>query len=343
VQRENSFFRGSELPRLLVLLTVLLAGLVLFWQLARHRPAPEPPPVVVEEHPRPIEPDRSVAFETVTDRTPVALRDSAAYARLLERARGRTPAELASESRRDVLMTHLWERPEHYRGVPIHLDGAALRVLRYESKLSKTGWLYEAWINTPESGKFPYVCVFEDPPNGLPIGANVSERVVFNGYFLKIMKYEAADVSRGAPLLVGRIGWDPNPSPAPQLPRKWSRPPALFIVLAVIFAITLIRSIALFLPSRWIALLGRLMGRRSTLLVHRDEIDPATLDQWVKSTRQNGDAPVEEHWEGDEPFDAASSEPEGAADHDEGPGSSAASGAQPPDEAQSMTSPLTGG
>ena len=34
----------------------------------------------------------------------------------------------------------------------------------------------------------------------------MSERVVFNGYFLKIWKYEAADTARGAPLLVGRIG-----------------------------------------------------------------------------------------------------------------------------------------
>src|SRR6185312_3143256 len=102
------------------------------------------------------------------------------------------------------------------------LDGTALRVLGYDSKLSKTGWLYEAWIETPDSGRFPYVCVFEEPPRGLPIGANIAEHAVFNGYFLKIMKYEAADVARGAPVLVGRIGWDPSQSTEAQAPGSGS-------------------------------------------------------------------------------------------------------------------------
>ena len=182
-----------------MLVAVLVLGVLLFWQFGRTRPRPTASPVVVEENPRPVEPDRSVAFESVTDRTPMSLRDNAAYALLLDRARGRTPDALAGESRRDILLTHLWERPERYRGVPVHIDGSALRVLRYESKLSKTGWLYEAWIDTPDSGRFPYVCVFEEAPKGFPIGANVSERVVFNGYFLKIMKYEASDVARARP------------------------------------------------------------------------------------------------------------------------------------------------
>ena len=57
----------------------------------------------------------------------MSFRDNAAYAYLLEKARERTAAELARESRRDVFLTHLWERPEHYRGVPVHLLGTALR------------------------------------------------------------------------------------------------------------------------------------------------------------------------------------------------------------------------
>ena len=109
------------------------------------------------------------------------------------------------------MLTHLWERPELYRGVPIHLLGTAMRVLRYESKLSKTGWLYEAWIVTPDARKFPYSCVFEERSGGLSRWApNVSERVVFNGYFLKIMKYQAGDVARGSPVLVGKLGWEPG-------------------------------------------------------------------------------------------------------------------------------------
>ena len=53
----------------------------------------------------------------------MSFRDNAAYTKLLDRARGKTPAEVAVESRRDILMTHLWERPDLYRGVPIHILG----------------------------------------------------------------------------------------------------------------------------------------------------------------------------------------------------------------------------
>ncbi len=128
-------------------------------------------------------------------------------------------------ARRDVVLAHLWQNPQLYRGIPIHLLGTANRVLRYPSKLAKTGWLYEAWVITPETTRLPYVCVFEDVPEGFPIGPNVSERVVFNGYFLKIMKYQAADVTRGAPVLVGRIGWERAPAGFPG-----SRKPALALV-----------------------------------------------------------------------------------------------------------------
>jgi hypothetical protein len=290
VRGETSFFRGSELPRLLVLVAFLVVGLGVSWQFARRRPAPAQPPVVVEDHPKPVVPDRSVAFESVTDRTPMTLRDNAAYALLLERARARTPAELAGESRRDILLTHLWERPNHYRGVPIHLDGTAVRVLRYESKLSRTGWLYEAWIQEPDARRLPYVCVFEDPPKGFPIGPNLAERVVFNGYFLKILKYEAGDLARGAPVLVGRIGWDPSQSadaaaqPGSGSTLKWT-----LILLGLMFFITL---------ARWIAGFSRLMHRdgrapaRTAMRV--DEIDPAALDQWVRSAGAGEEEPAQD-------------------------------------------------
>jgi hypothetical protein len=212
VERPSAFFRGSELPRLLVLAVVMVAGWGLFLHFANRPPAPVEPALTAGDNPEPIVADHSVEFETVTDRTAVEFRDNAAYAMLLQRARGHSPAELAAVSRRDVLLPHLWQNPKLYRGVPIHLLGTALRILRYPSKLSETGWIYEASIVTPDAPTNPFVCVFEDAPKGLPIGPNVSERVVFNGYFLKIWKYQARDVARGAPLLVGRIGWEPRES-----------------------------------------------------------------------------------------------------------------------------------
>jgi hypothetical protein len=277
VDRPPGFFQGSELPRLLFLAVIMVVGWALVWHFANKLPPATEPDFVATAKPEPVVPDRSVEFETVTDRTPTEFRDSAARSLLLDRARSKTPAELAAVARRDVVLAHLWQNPQHYRGVPIHLLGTALRVLRYESKLSKTGWLYEAWIMTPDNTRVPYACVFEEAPAGLPIGANVSERVVFNGYFLKIMKYEASDAVRGAPVLVGRIGWvprEPTGLGGGNSTLRWS-----LIAIGGMFLISLVR---------WAYQLYRLFTAPpvSPLLTARspaDEIDTSTLEDWVHS------------------------------------------------------------
>jgi hypothetical protein len=254
----------------------MVVGWALVWNFAKKLPQPEPE-MVATEKPEPVVADRSIEFETVKDRTPVEFRDNAAYALLLERARTKTPAELAAVSRRDISLPHLWLNPERYRGVPIHLLGTALRVLRYPSKLSKTGWIYEASIITPDERKAPYQCVFEEAPPGLPIGPNVSERVVFNGYFLKIWRYQADDKVRGAPLLVGRIGWEPREPAAADGDNstlRWS-----LIAISVMFVVSLLR---------WAYQLFRLFTSPpvSPLISAgspTEEIDRASLEDWVSS------------------------------------------------------------
>jgi hypothetical protein len=266
----------------------MVVGWVMFWNFTQKGPEPAEPPLTATEKPEPIIADRSEEFETVTDRTPTSFRDNAAYSLLLGRAREKTPAELAAIGRRDIVLAHLWKNPELYRGVPIHLLGTALRVLRYESKLSKTGWLYEAWIVAPDSTRVPYVCIFEKAPVGLPIGGNISERVVFNGYFLKLMKYQAADVARGAPLLVGRIGWEPSattPADGTSLSLKLS-----LWVIGGMFFISL---------GRWIFQLHRLFTAPAFTprLPSNDEIDPSTLNAWAQSLARDDDDPDPDHWD----------------------------------------------
>jgi hypothetical protein len=278
------YFQGSELPRLLILAAIMVVGWGLVWQFAQQRPEPAEPVHQVESRPEPVVPDRSGAFETVTDRTPMSFRDTAAYAYLLEKARDKAPAELAAESRRDIALTHLWERPELYRGVPVHLLGTAMRVIRFESKLSKTGWLYEAWVMTTDARKFPYTCVFEEPPPGVPIGTDISERVDFNGYFLKIMKYQAGDIARGAPVLVGKLGWDPHPTSAPAAESNrmlfWS-----LVVLGGMFFLSLLR---------WIFQLFQALSgprsRRAASSHPTDEILPEDLDAWAQSVARDENA-----------------------------------------------------
>ena len=173
--------------------------------------------------------------------------------------------------------------------MPVHLLGNALRIISYESKLSPKGRLYEAWINTHESQGYPYVCVFEDLPPGLPVGPDVSERVVFNGYFLKQMRYLAGkDIQRAAPVLIGRIGWTRKP---PAVHRDdtvfW-----MALAVAIMFVISL---------YRWISGLRRSLSpsSRAAALSHRptEELDPTDLAQWVDSVREDEDEGEGEHQE----------------------------------------------
>ena len=157
-----------------------------------------------------------------------------------------------------------------------------MRVIRFESKLSKTGWLYEAWVVTPDARKYPYTCVFEEPPAGFPIGTDLSERVVFNGYFLKIMKYQAGDVARGAPVLVGKLGWDPRRRAGP---RRRVEPHALLVAGRA-------RRDVLPLPGPvgLPALPPPLRPRREPRdrrIRPSDEIPPEDLNAWVESVARD--------------------------------------------------------
>jgi hypothetical protein len=289
---EAGFFRGSELPKLLVLVAILVIGCGLFWNYWNYvesQPEPEP---AIPEVPAKVVPETGPEFETVTDRTPVSFRDMAAYELLVKRARETSAADLARQSRRDVFFTDLWERPARYRGVAIHLLGTALRIHTLESNLSPKGCRYEAWVTTHESQGHPYVCVFEDLPPGLPVGPAVSERVVFNGYFLKQMSYLAGrDIPRGAPVLIGRIGWTPGPKAAKRdYKYLW-----LALIVALLFVVSLARWLAGF--RRWDSPRARStaarLSRRPT-----DEIDPADLARWVESVREEESEPEQDEPQG---------------------------------------------
>jgi hypothetical protein len=274
---------------MLFLAAIMVAGWVAVWEYVHARPQPPEAAPKASTKPEPVIADHAVEFETVTDRTPMSFRDNAAYAYLLEKARKLTPVDLARQSRRDIVLTHLWERPELYRGVPIHLFGTAVRTLRFESKLSKSGWLYEAWVSTPDVRRVMYCCVFEEPPEGFPMGPNVSERIVFNGYFLKIMKYEAGDITRGAPLLVGKLGWEPGTATAPAgQPVISTRLFWSLVVLGVLFFVSL---------GRWSFQLFRYFsGPRSTYVpttFPSQDIPAEDLKAWVDSVSK----PADDEWD----------------------------------------------
>lgn len=283
--RRQSLFRGSELPRLMILAAVAIAGwpmVLLFAQGKTDVPPPAPPTVPVTQL-TPVVPDAGIEFQAVVDRVAMQTRENAAYALLLERARSTPPRDLAAQSRRDLFFTHFWERPERYRGVPVHVEGTALRVLSYEVNpaLAPSGRIYEAWVYPDENRALPYVLAFEAAPPNLVIGSDLHLRVHFDGYFLKILGYRASDKPRGAPMFVGQLTID-APLAAPPAPmvelREMSKRNGVVILFVMLFGYVLVR--VAFQVRRAIKPAGRSIALPQRHLTP-SEISPSDLSEWL--------------------------------------------------------------
>lgn len=228
--------------------------------------------------------DDSPAFQAVKDRRPMSFAENAAYVELLDRVRGTPIEELERTCRSDILFSQLLSNPERYRGLPIRIQGTARRVLTLEGlpeSMSKDGRLHEAWVFSSDSQGFPYDLVFETPPSGLPSGDNVQAFVTFHGYFFKLLAYRAADESRVAPLLIGRLGYVPELTPQTPAPPPFFRSSPLWTALPIGFVLIY----ALF---RLAMILQRVLAPASSSPAPRfrppvrDQISEEELGDWLK-------------------------------------------------------------
>lgn len=277
------WFRGSELPRFLLLLSILVVGWPLAFYYYARRSEPEPPPAPIADLPPLPPPDDSLELQGVQDKTRLSIRDNPAYAELLKRSRLTSAVELAGESRRDVPFPELIQRPTRYRGLPIHVEGTAYQILRVEDvprELSPQGHLYEAWVVARRGPKYPYCLIFEHPPDGLPGGTDLHEFVGFDGYFLKLLAYESGDGPRFAPMLVGRLGWTPGASGSDRDAPGWTIAglPWWMPVLGLLMLISLAR-------FAWTIRRNLRIGRTPPARTAFDEdLPPARLSEWLEGT-----------------------------------------------------------
>ena len=188
------------------------------------RSPPEPKPETIVSGPNDLDDEEVAALQEtlqlVTDKTPLKPREMHAYWRLMAWGQTESFAALQQRARVDVPFTQFWEQPVKYRGQPVKLRLHVRRVLEYDApenpgQFAKT---YEAWGWTDESRSFPYVVVFPDCPDDLPLGTDVRGEIEFVGYFLKVISYSAFDTTRGAPLLVGRVRVVPLSLPPKEVP-----------------------------------------------------------------------------------------------------------------------------
>lgn len=237
-------------------------------------------------------PDDGPEFQGILDRTPITFRDTAAYLVLLDRVRETPPATLQKQARRDIGFSQLIQTPTLYRGVPVHLEGTARKIIKQAaepdsklfSKLFPRGYYFEAYVTTPSSGKNPITLVFEDAPANLPLGEDLSEPLVFDGYFLKLVAYLATDTGRFMPLLVGRIRWaDLSGAGQPGAASKIS--PWWFVALGALLVLTVVRWVFAG-KSAFDGLTSRTPSSSASV---NDQIEPDQLSAWIEGRPEDSD------------------------------------------------------
>jgi hypothetical protein len=271
-------FRGSELPRLLLLASLLVVGWVAFlaWQ-SRH--VEKPPPLEAQRDPLPP-PDDRIEFHGVLDKAKLLPRETAAYKLLVDQVR-ETPLEtLRSESRRDLVYSQFLDNPRRYRGLPVHIEGTARRTVAQSASgtaIWPRGEYFESFLFTGDSQHYPWWVAFEEVPEGLQLGDDLYQRVAFDGYFLKLIGYEAGDALRYAPLFIGRIRPVVEPPSSGAGNSGWPIAWWWVLALAALLAFGLLRW--------WIFARGafrKASWRPTSTVPITDRIEPEDLNAWVE-------------------------------------------------------------
>ena len=226
--------------------------------------------------------DAKADFPALFDKQDILAEEMPSYWRLLRWTQAESTESLHARSRNDLVYTHLAQDPEKYRGTLVSLRLHLKRVLRHDAPQNSDnlGKVFEAWGTTKESGSNPYVVIFPEKQPQLPLGADVFEEAKFEGFFLKLLSYEARDGhKRYAPLLVGRLNWMENPASV-ALKRQshdsyWVIGGVLILVLVVFF-------------TQW---WGSRDAASSIDLVGLAAKEEAAVDQWIADPDLANDPP----------------------------------------------------
>lgn len=267
-RRPATFFRGTEMPRLLTLV-VMLGVLVLLMDLARDPKtwrwiapddnAAQAGPAQIDEPGKPAADDAQPAvegptdldpaqrdaareeFQAVADKVPLGPEEMPAYWRLMGWSLHQTTDELRRRADKEVTFRDLWNAPDKWRGklveIPVHLRRTAtVRDLEENPLDLKT--VYEIWGWNSDSQPYWYWMVVPRLPPGMPQGEDIYEEATFVGYFLKLLPYEDREgKTRATPLLVGRLVWHPAPDNPLARRDEWKWTTYIAAALLVLFAV----------------------------------------------------------------------------------------------------------
>jgi hypothetical protein len=145
---------------------------------------------------------------TVRDKTGRRPEESLLIQQLLCRAATIPPAELAKQSRRDILFSNLVHDSDRYRGTPIHRRGILRAIVLHEIDKETNSYglarYYQGWVFTEDQPTNPTVVLFASLPDGISPGDNLSHEVSIDAYYFKLLAFASRDgKTRFAPMLVG--------------------------------------------------------------------------------------------------------------------------------------------
>jgi hypothetical protein len=315
-------FRAAELRWLFsaTLLLVLLYVLISRWSGPQPREARAPPAANVdaaapsstppdaasarhdtasdEDRPTDLDPDEAETareeFQAVSDGAlTLGPEEMDAYYRLVTWVESQSFAELEHRAVKGLWFSDLHDHPGRHRGqiVALDLDVARAKDLGADNSLGVRLW--EVYGSTSESRPWLYDLVVVDYPKGMPTGPTIRERAKFVGYFLKAQGYLPHDARPGqrpekAPLLIGRLRWEPLIVPQPDQTLEW------------VLGACLLAGVGLFLIGRlvWRSRTARqtqLVAAADTILAVQPASQANPVDNWLQRVEQGEpEDPVDE-------------------------------------------------
>lgn len=308
-QQPRKMFRGGELPRIMGGILMLFILYMLYgwmrdvntWRcLAKDEETvaanpsgtePSEPPTPLPEATGPTDEDQDQVeeatneFQVLVDGGLSLQREEMeAYDRLVEWVKNQSFDRLYRRGKKDLWYSDLCSTPDRYRGAIVALNLEVRRAKSVDENRYGVP-LHEAWALTDESRGRLYDIVVIDYPKEMPVGFKVYAKAKFAGYFLKLQGYESGGAKPGqapdkAPLLIGRLKWEPMAVAAPPTnpEQEWMWGLALLAVIGAVFG-------ARFVYYKWIRKKPEI--RAENVPAATGEVIP--IDTWLERSAFNAD------------------------------------------------------
>jgi hypothetical protein len=293
----TSMFQVAELRRLIVsMMMLLIIGMLIFqsgqsdhWRWLTNaigQPPKEskspPPPLPKATGPTDEDPDEAAAaqeeYQVLDDGTEALSQvEMTPYDRMVFWVKNQSFERLYRRAKKDLWYTDLYDSPDQHRGDLVALNVEIRRAhTKYEKRYGFN--LTEAWGQTEESRDRLYDFIVLDYPKEMHEGNDLHIKAKFAGYFLKLQGYQPGMAKLGArpekaPLLIGRLEWEPSAVPEANSSREWYWLAAILTMLGLVFGIR-------FLHAK---LRGKeTVSRPGMTLAPTDEVIP--IDVWLEQS-----------------------------------------------------------